>query len=418
MKPRIFSSLVISSTLFGGAAVADVDRYDAAYRAALRPDAGVIDVELKLTGEKLPSRIVLTIDPRRHRKFSSTDPLQIEGNEATWRPRGKFSRLRYQFVVNHERGSGGGYESYMTKDWAVFRGDKMTPRFKVKARRGLESRATLEFTAPKGWSVITPYALGPERRYEFDDPKRRLDRPQGWMLAGRIGARSETISGVRTIVAAPAGDRARRQDMLAFLNWNLPRLLEVFPGFPRRVVIVSAGDPMWRGGLSGPASMFLHADRPLISENRTSTLLHELAHIGMGIRADEESDWIVEGLAEYYSIETLRRTGGISERRYIQALASLEKWAKRAPTLFGPRSNGATTARAVLTFKQVDEELRTATDGKKSLDDVARRLAGTHGQVTLAGLQKIAQEVAGRPLRTLERDQLVKAAPASVERSR
>jgi predicted metalloprotease with PDZ domain len=417
MKPRITAALLLSSTLFGAASFADVNRYDAAYRAALRPDAGVIDLELKLSGEKLPSRIVLTIDPLRHKQFSSTDPLQIEGNQATWRPRGKFSRLRYQFLVNHER-SNGGYDSYMTKNWTVFRADKMTPRVRVTARRGLESRATLEFTAPKGWSVITPYAPAAEHRYEFDDPQRRLDRPQGWMLAGKIGTRSEVISGVQTLVAAPAGDSTRRQDTLAFLNWNLPRLLEVFPNFPRRVLIVSAGDPMWRGGLSGPASMFLHADRPLISENRTSTLLHELAHIGMGIRADEESDWIVEGLAEYYSLEALRRSGGISERRYAEALGSLEKWATRAPTLFGAQSNGATTARAVLTLRRVDEELRAATHGKKSLDDVTRRLAGARGEVTLAGLQKIAQEVAGRPLRTLERDQLMNTAPAPVARSR
>jgi predicted metalloprotease with PDZ domain len=416
MNARISSALFLSSTLFGAASVADVNRYEASYRAALRPDAGVIEIELKLTGERLPSRIVLTIDPQRHREFSSTDPLQIEGDEATWRPRGRFSRLRYQFIVNHER-SDGGYDSYMTKNWTVFRGDKMTPRLRVTARRGLESRATLEFTAPKGWSVITPYAPVGEHRYEFDDPERRLDRPQGWMLAGRIGTRGEMIGGVQTIVAAPSGDGARRQDMLAFLNWNLPRLLEVFAGFPRRVLIVSAGDPMWRGGLSGPASMFLHAERPLISENRTSTLLHELAHVGMGIRADEESDWIVEGLAEYYSIEALRRSGGISERRHAEALASLEKWAKRAPTLFAAQSNGPITARAVLTFRQADAELRAATHGKKSLDDVARRLAGARGEVTLASLQRIAQEIAGRPLRTFERDQLTKTELKTPERS-
>jgi predicted metalloprotease with PDZ domain len=416
MKARISSALFLSSTLFGAASVADVNRYEASYRAALRPDAGVIEIELKLTGERLPSRIVLTIDPQRHREFSSTDLLQIEGNEATWRPRGRFSRLRYQFIVNHER-SDGGYDSYMTKNWTVFRGDKMTPRVRVTARRGLESRATLEFTAPKGWSVITPYAPVGDHRYEFDDPERRLDRPEGWMLAGRIGTRGEMIGSVQTIVAAPSGDGARRQDMLAFLNWNLPRLLEVFPGFPGRVLIVSAGDPMWRGGLSGPASMFLHADRPLISENRTSTLLHELAHVGMGIRADEESDWIVEGLAEYYSIEALRRSGGISERRHAEALASLEKWAKHAPTLFGARSNGPITARAVLTFRQADAELRAVTHGKKSLDDVARRLAGARGEVTLARLQKIGQEIAGRPLRTFERDQLMKTELTLPERS-
>ena len=56
--------------------------------------------------------------------------------------------------------------------------------------------------------------------------------------------------------------------------------------------------------------------------------------------------------------------------------------------------------------------------GKKSLDDVARRLAGARGEVTLAGLQKIAQEVAGRPLRTLERDQLMKTELTPVARSR
>lgn len=403
MTSRIVLSL--TSILLASASFADVSHYKVEYHAELRPQAGVIDMELKLSGERLPSRIVLTIDPLRYKEFSSTDPLSVENNAATWRPRGKFSRLRYQFVVNHER-SKGGYDSYMTKDYAVFRGDKLAPRMTVTARRGLESQASLEFTAPKGWSVITPYAPVAEHRYEFDNPGRRFDRPAGWVLAGKIGTRGEMIGDVQTIIAAPSGDAARRQDTLAFLNWNLPRLLKVFPEFPKRVLIVSAGDPMWRGGLSGPASMFLHSDRPLISENRTSTLLHELVHIAMGIRADEESDWIVEGLAEYYSIEALRRSGSISARRYSQTMGQLESWAKRAPTLFAPRSNGAVTARAVLTLKQVDEELRAATSGKASLDDIARRLATQRGEVSLAGVQKIATEIAGRPLRTLGREQL------------
>lgn len=392
---------------------ADANRYEAAYTAALKPDAGVIDIDLRLSGEKLPSKIVLTIDPRRHRDLTSTDPVQIEGATATWRPRGNFSRLRFAFVVNRER-SGGGYDSYMTSEWAVFRGDKMIPRARVTGRRGLESSASLQFTAPKDWSVITPYAPVAEHRYEFDEPDRRFDRPEGWMLAGKIGTRGEAIGGVQTIVAAPTGDKARRQDTLSFLNWNLPPLLKVFPDFPRRILIVQAGDPMWRGGLSGPASLFLHSDRPLISENRTSTLLHELVHVAMGVHADEESDWIVEGLAEYYSLETLKRSGGVSERRYAEALARLERWAKRAPTLFSDRSNGAVTARAVLTLKEVDAEVRAATKNKASLDDIARRLAHERGEVSLRRLQQIAQSVAGRRIESLERARLTKssAAPA------
>ncbi len=278
----------------------------------------------------------------------------------------------------------------------------------MSARRGLQSRSTLQFTTPKAWSVITPYAPVGEHRYEIDDPARRFDRPRGWILAGRIGTRGEMIGGVQAIVAAPAGDSVRRQDALAFLNWTLPQLLEVFTEFPRRVLIVSAGDPMWRGGLSGPASMFLHADRPLISENRTSTLLHELVHIAMGVRGDAESDWIVEGFAEYYSIEALRRSGTISERRYGEAIERLETWARRAPTLFVERASGAVTARAVLALREVDAELRRLTGGRKSLDEVARELARRRGQISLADVQQIAERIAGARLRTLQRSHLEK----------
>jgi hypothetical protein len=300
----------------------------------------------------------------------------------------------------------------MTDDWAIFRAEKMVPRASVTARRSLHSRATLEFELPKNWTVATPYGSVGELKYAIDDPTRRFDQPEGWMLAGKIGSRNEKIGNVRVVVAAPAGDSARRQDTLAFLKFTLPRLEEVFPQLPARLLIISAGDPMWRGGLSGPSSMFLHSDRPLISENRTSTLLHELAHIALGIRGDEESDWIVEGFAELYSLEALKRSGSISGHRYKQALNHLSQWARRSPTLFASHSNGPTTARAVLALRAADAEIRSATAGKATLDDVARKLASERGTVSLVRLQKAAQDVAGRPLRSLERDLLSK--PASV----
>jgi hypothetical protein len=93
----------------------------------------------------------------------------------------------------------------------------------------------------------------------------------------------------------------------------------------------------------------------------------------------------------------------------------LAQWAKRSTTLFGTHSDGATTARAVLAMRAADAEIRSATEGKASLDDVARKLASEHGTVSLVHLQKVAQEVAGRPLRSLEREQLSKpiAGPAA-----
>jgi predicted metalloprotease with PDZ domain len=384
---------------------ADTSTYEARYRAEVHPDRGTIHVELKLAGERLPRKLVFSIDPRRHTAFAATDTLEVTGNTVTWTPHGKVSRLNYDFVVNHER-SRGSFDSLLTPDFALFRADRMIPRVSVTARRGLQSHATLKFVLPQGWTAATAYATSDSGEFQIDDPARRFDRPEGWMLLGKLGKRSEIIAGVQTIVAAPDNNNARRQDMLAFLNWNLPYLVEVFPDFPKRVLIAMAGDPMWRGGLSGPGSMFIHADRPLISENRTSTVLHELTHIALGIHGDEESDWIVEGLAEYYSLETVHRSGGIGKQRYEEALARLDKWAARAPNLFRTNSSGATTARAVMVFKSVDAEIRKLTSGKATLDDIARELASHGGEVGLERLQAAARKVAGQPLQSLDRHAL------------
>lgn len=397
------ASLAMANMAFA----AKIAYYDATYRASFKAGVEHAQVELELKGEKLPSKVVLRADAKRYRNFRSKDPLEVGAKEIVWRPQGKQSSLHYEFEVKHQRASGS-YDSYITQDWALFRGDKLAPNTRVTAARNLRSRTTLAFDLPKGWSAETPYAASGEHSFRIDDPKRRFDEPEGWMLLGKIGVRSERIHHVNTVIAAPEGESARRQDALAFINWNLPKLLDVFPEFPKRVLIVSAGDPMWRGGLSGPASIFLHSDRPLISENRTSPLLHELVHVALGIRGDQESDWIVEGLAEFYSIQTLRRSGGIGQKRYEQAMDNLKKWARRAPTLFAKSSTGPTTARAVLVFQQVDAEIRSLTGGAASLDDVARKLAADRGEISLIQLQEIAQQVAGKPLQSLQRDRLTK----------
>ena len=384
-----------------GASAATDPYYDAAFHVEIQPRRATLQVTLTLSGDRLPSRVDLHIDPQRHRAFASKLPVSQKGDVVTWLPSGQQARLSYEFVATHER-SPRRYDSLVTDDWAIFRADKMTPRMAVTAPPSLTARSTLGLALPQGWSVATPY---PEQCgvFKVDNPRRRFDRPEGWVVAGKLGKRSEIIADIQTIVAAPEGEAARRQDMLAFLNWNLPHLKEVFPQFPKRLLVVTAGDPMWRGGLSGPGSLFLHSARPLISENRTSTLLHEIVHVAMGIRGDEESDWIVEGFAEYYSLEILRRSGGIGSNRYEEAMPRLTRWARQAPSVFTHESSGANTARAVIALREADAEIRQASGGRASLDDVAAALANERGEVSLERLQEEARKAAGRNLQSLER---------------
>ena len=225
-------------------------------------------------------------------------------------------------------------------------------------------------------------------------------------MTGRLGVRRDTIAGTKVAVAGPVGHSVRRMDILAMLNWTLPELGRLLPELPRRLTIVSAGDPMWRGGLSAPMSLYMHAERPLISENATSTLLHEVLHISLGLSAEPGYDWIVEGLAEYYSLAVLRRSGSISDERHAQARQDLEEWSGEAQTLCAPTSTGAITAKAVGVFFALDRELRKATEGEASLDDVTRRLWSAGSKVTLATLTQAAEEVAGQNLDTLHMDNL------------
>ncbi|WP_237064891.1 hypothetical protein [Microbulbifer guangxiensis] len=392
--------LVISSSVSRAA-----ERFDIDYIAEIKPGQGVAEVRIQLRGAELPRKLVLHLDEDRHSDLQTTDPLEIKGDKATWRPSGDKATLNYQFRIDEQKASGS-YDSRITPDWAILRTDKLIPPISATLPAGLRSRAYLQLEMPKAWSAALPYEEVSGDRFRIKDPGRRFKRPKGWMIIGKIGSRQDIIAGVSTRVAAPLGDNIRRQDALAFLNWNLPEVVKVFPEFPERLLVVMAGDPMWLGGLSGTRSLFMHADRPLISGNRTSSLIHELVHVATGIRGDGQSDWIVEGLAEFYALEILRRSGGISDDRYQEALEGLEEWGQKSRSLFRKRSSGATTARAAVIMAAVDREIRSASDNRASIDDVARGLAKERGKVTLAQFRRLAEKAAGKPVEALSEESL------------
>jgi len=399
LSPR-WTALILLLPLVTSAAT-----YDLQYRAKIEPEDGIAHVEIELRGEELPSKLVLHLDPERHLDLSSERGLNIDGEKATWRPEGPLAQLRYRFVINEKKTSGR-YDSYINSDWSIMRSDELIPPMAVTAPKKLASRAWLEFELPQHWSVAAPYQADGKNRYRLVDPGRRLIRPKGWLILGRISARADEIAGVQTRVAAPRGEDIRLQDILAFLNWILPEVTAIFPAFPQHLLVVSAREPMWLGGLSGTRSLFMHGSRPLVSGNRTSSLIHELVHVATGIHGDDESDWIVEGLAEYYAVNLLYRSGGMSEKRYRETLEEIAEWGREADSLLTKRSSGPITARAVGVMEKLDRQIRKVSDGRSSLDDVARQLAASRGRVSLERLNKLASEAAGEELPGLQREVL------------
>lgn len=157
--------------------------------------------------------------------------------------------------------------------------------------------------------------------------------------------------------------------------------------------------------------MFIHASLPLISENGTSAFLHEIVHIGMRASATDGADWIIEGMAEYYGLQLLLRSGTIIETRYRRALDNLKTWGDEALTLCGDHSNGAVTARATWLMHDLDQEIRKSTENTNNLDDVMNLLARQDQAITIDDLTNAVSTVLPTGSKVLDAADLSRCTP-------
>lgn len=377
--------------------------YEVDYLVRFLPATGEAEVSIRLTpGTGAVRRLRLAMPEERYTRIRGDGEVVREGRYVVWTPpRGEPARLRYRVSIDHQRRDGG-YDARITDDWAIVRGDDLVPPAVVRATIGADSSARLRFLLPEGWTnVDTPFLRSRDgKSFVVVNPERRFDRPVGWIIAGAVGTRREQVGDTEISVAGPKGDVIRRNDTLSFLYQLVPQFRDAFGGIPRKLLVVSAGDPMWRGGLSGPRSLWMHADRPLISENGTSTLTHEFFHVVTRIRGADGDDWIAEGLAEFYSIELLRRAGLVSPDRADRAHAWMASHGRAVKSLTSSRSHGPRTARAVQLLRELDREIRAATGGRKGIDDLVRALLPLR-EVSREDLREQAEALTGKPSRVL-----------------
>jgi hypothetical protein len=362
-----------------------------------------VELELRQRGGLL-REVRFRTPGTRFSDFSGDGEIMREGTVLSWKPPSGGGTLTWQASVPHRR-NGKGYDAWLADDWGLFRAEDIIPGAATRTAKGARSLTRLTFDLPAGWSVVTQYPRE-GRLFLVSNDKRRFKQPKGWIVMGDLGVRRDHIAGVNVTVAGPVDNGVRRLDILALLNWTLPELARIVPDLPPYITIVSANEPMWRGGLSAPASLYIHAERPLLSENGTSTLLHEIMHIALDFETDNAHDWIVEGLAEYYSLELLRRSGTLSRPRYDRARKAQEKWARAAETLCGGPSSGATTARGVMVFTELDREIRRKTSGEKNLDDLVRSIVAEHGKLDVDVLDRLTRGIIGENPDALHIDKL------------
>lgn len=381
-----------------GSSVWAAKKVDLDYHVRLLPQSDQAEVRLTLAqGSAVRSLDFDLGDGSRYSDFTADGQWQVAPGKTTrgvWRPAAEKASLTYRVHISHGR-KNGSFDTRMTPNWALMRGDDLIPPARLDQQDGTELVARLEFELPGGWkSVETAWPRIGKNRFRIDNVSRLFDRPTGWMLAGHLGTRRTRLAETEITVASPRGQGMRRMDVLTLLTFVWPQVQAVFPRHPGKLLIVGANDSMWRGSLGERESVYLNSRLPLVSESGSSALLRELVQVLGRVNDERRSDWISDGLAEYYAIELLRRSGGMSDERYASLNARMAKDSRTVSSLRGDQVDSAQVAKAVLLLQELDREIRLKTRNKRSLDDVMRGAMRLQGVDTKAFVE-LAEGVLG-----------------------
>ncbi|MFT4822815.1 MAG: hypothetical protein ACI9DH_001048 [Halioglobus sp.] len=394
MRCHIFALIALFACASLDAQAAE--HYEVAYSAVFSAEKPVARATINLNQTKLlVSKLDFNAPSSQYTVVSHDGKLSRSNGRIIWQPPAKGGSLSYDYQIDSRRGET--FDARHQPDWVLMRLDDLFPPAHVSTLKGATSKANITLQGPTHWSFESRYGNLTNTTKELTETERNFERPTGWMVGGKIGTRRDLIEGRNVAVSAPLDSGIRRVDTLAFLNWTLPDLTSIFPQLPDSILIVGAPEDMWRGGLSAPQSLYLHTDRPLISENGTSTLLHELIHLAGFHSAEDGADWIVEGFAEYYSLLILKRSGGISAKRFDQALAGLATWVAKDKGKLNDPSKGADTAAAVLMLHDLATELL---EGGSDIDNLVTQLANTQ-PISQQSLVRLATDLLGHPSRVL-----------------
>lgn len=407
------ASIVLVTCIAGSANATDGDLTARAHEPARRETFSVTytveigaahpaqaRVRWELAGVDEVERLRLRFDPERFTQFEASGTLERRRGEILWSPNGPYAELRYVAHVDHRRAADKGFDSYAGDGWIIARTSDFFPRSAALFRRDVEphpeSRARLVVRLPEAWESATVLPPDGPHRWVVETPHQRLDHPRGWLFLGHGRLVQRIIAGTAVIIALPRGVSRRPEPILDLLQSALPSLRTLFDRPLQRLLVAIGPDPMWRGGLSGEESFYIHADRALRSPDRTSPYLHELFHVAAPFRPNADAHWVTEGLAEYYSIELPRRSGELSDadfRRALQLFMTHGVWHRdfTETSLPGLRNNSAP-----LVMHALDRRIRRVTHGARSLDDAVTALAREGGVVSTARFLGAVERSAGK----------------------
>ena len=377
------------------------ETFSVGYTVTIEPDnPTVARVRWDLAGVDELERVRLSVDDG-FSDFAASGTLERRDRDLLWWPGGPYAHLTYRVLLNHRRSPNKGYDSYATGDWVVSRTSNLFPRaaalFRPDVESAPESRARLLFHLPPRWEAATVMPREGASSFVVESAG-SFDHPRGWLMLGHFQRYDVEAGGTSiTIVAAPAVTH-QLQPIGQLIARALPEMRKLFGRMPEHLLIITAPDPMWRGGLSGEDSFYIHSDRPLRTPDKSSPYLHELFHVAAPFRPARDGRWITEGLAELYSVEIQRRLGLIDQAAVDRALRLFSRHGLWGHDFTRTSDSALRNNSAPLVLYALDQQIRISSGGVRSLDTAVKEMAASGGTVSTARFLHGVEGAAGGSL--------------------
>lgn len=294
----------------------------------------------------------------------------------------------------------------VTPSFALLKAESVALPYAYEYREGFafHNRSTVRLAPPPGWSAAGPWPQREDGAFDLADG---AVVPRGFVAFGPFHAwENHTLAGKRIQYVRLGAAAPFERDLPAFVERATPYFEAVYGPAGRDLLVVSAPDPMLRGGLGGMDSLYVHESADL------ATLAHEYAHVHQRFGPDEtagrSSVWLAEGDADWHGALAMHAAGFWTATRVDEAFREAER--DRAEPAFAQArlpdaTYGAQTSdghsleryayhKGAVVLRALDARLRQATQGGAGAGEVLRRLNDAHGDPTRDALLVDNAEVA------------------------
>ncbi|SDL04296.1 M1 aminopeptidase family protein [Natronorubrum texcoconense] len=316
--------------------------------------------------------------------FEETGDGTYRWDEATGEP-----SIRYEMpadrtgTVRHDHDDRDGYTFVDTGEWGVVQVPSvgLSLRTPQSVTLGIEETVAVDGEGAAGDDIAF---FGPVEEYE-----RTVD--------------GETIR----LVVPEAADLAETPDDILESIAAASERLDVGSSSDEVFVVAVPTDVDWgpRGVQYGDADAWVAADAEL--DVAANVWLHEYVHVRQGFASGEttaDARWLVEAQAEYYAALLGYEEGAIRFGEFGDHLERGERSPYADGTLNDPSSwadSDTDYVKGPLVYGEIDRQLRLATDGDRTLEDVFRQLNAQDGAVSEADFLTALEDAGGSEVRSI-----------------